>query len=118
MKISVFKRFPLIVAILFTIQGVFGQAPANRATATIVADALAQLPAEKPEQYKQVMTSLLESGEEGLISLIKMMDSSGKKSNAQIEFAISGLTNFVVNDTKKSAEAASAYTNALQLPLD
>ena len=64
MKTSIFKSLTLIVAVLFAVQCVFGQAPQNRTTATIVADALAQLPAEKPQQYKQVMTSLLSSGEE------------------------------------------------------
>lgn len=71
MKTSIFKRFPLIIAIFLAIHSVYAQAPANRTSATIIADALAQLPTEKPELYQQVMTTLISSGEEGLLTLIK-----------------------------------------------
>lgn len=118
MKIFNYKSLSLLVAILFTIQGVFAQMPQNRTSSTIIADALAQFPTEKPVQYKEVMTSLVATGEEGLITLIKMMDGSSLKSNAKVEFAISGWTNFVANDPIKGAEAASAYGKALLLPIN
>ena len=43
----------------------------GRTVTTVVADALAQLPADKPADYNKTMTSLTSQGEEGIISLIQ-----------------------------------------------
>ena len=118
MKISRIKNLLLLIAILFVVQGSWAQLPQNRTYTTIVADALAQLPSDKPEDYRIAMTSLVGTGEEGLLSLINMMDASGKKSNETVEYAISGWTNFVATDAAKSAKTAAAYGKALALPLD
>ena len=118
MKLHIKKNLPLLIAILFAIQGLWAQMPQNRTSVTVVADALAQLPAEEPAQYKQTMNSLVATGEDGLLTLITMMDPSGQKSNEKVEFAISGWTNFVANDAAKCTETAAAYAKALALPLD
>lgn len=117
MKILKYKSLWLIVAVIFTFQGAFAQMPQNRTLSTVLADALAQLPANKPEQYNQTMNSLITTGEEGILTLLQMMDATGKKSNDKIEFAISGWTNFVATNEIKRKEAANAYGKALKLTL-
>ena len=91
----------LLLVCLFAFGSLSAQAPKNRTVATIVADVLTQLPAEKPNQYNQSMTDLTGTGEEGLMSLINSMNNPGPKSNAKVEFALSGWTNFVAKDKKK-----------------
>lgn len=112
------KNLSLILALLFFISGVEAQTPQDRTTSTIIADALAQLPAEKQNVYNQTMESLVVTGEDGLNALINMMDASGKKSNETVEYAISGWTNFVANKPADRTIAVAAYTKALQQPLD
>ncbi|KUL19823.1 MAG: Uncharacterized protein XE13_0380 [Proteiniphilum sp. 51_7] len=98
--------------------GVQAQLPAGRTTATIVADALAQLPAETPRKYNQTIADLVSTGEEGLLDLIGRMNPPGNKSNEALEYAISGWTHFVANDPDKRAVAANAFEKALRQPLD
>ncbi|MDD4247472.1 MAG: HEAT repeat domain-containing protein, partial [Dysgonamonadaceae bacterium] len=108
----------LLLVSLFVIGGLTAQTPQNRTTSTIVADVLAQLPAEQTKQYDQLMTDLVATGEEGLMQLINSMNPPGSKSNEKQEFAISGWTNFVAKDATKSLEAANTYGKALGLQLD
>lgn len=98
--------------------GVQAQLPAGRTKATIVADALAQLPAETPRKYNQTIADLVSTGEEGLLDLIGRMNPPGNKSNEALEYAISGWTHFVANDPEKRAVAANAFEKALRQPLD
>jgi hypothetical protein len=98
--------------------GVQAQLPAGRTKATIVADALAQLPAETPRKYNQTIADLVSTGEEGLLDLIGRMNPPGNKSNEATEYAISGWTHFVANDPDKRAVAANAFEKALRQPLD
>lgn len=94
------------------------QQPEGRTKATIIADALAQLPASTPERYNQVMKDLVSTGEEGLLDLIKQMNPPGNKANESIEFALSGWTNFVAKSQDKRQLTANAYTKALAQPID
>jgi len=98
--------------------GVQAQLPAGRTKATIVADALAQLPAETPRKYNQTIADLVDTGEEGLLDLIGRMNPPGNKSNETTEYAISGWAHFVANDPDKRAVAANAFEKALKQPLD
>jgi HEAT repeat protein len=118
MRLSNFKYFLLLIAVLFYLQPAGAQLPQNRTTATIVADALAVLPAQRAKEYRQTMTALVGTGEEGLMTLLNMFDSSGKNSNEKLEFAVSGWTNFVSNNAALRATTASTYGKALGLPLD
>lgn len=102
---------------LFFIGGSTAQTPQNRTNVTIIADALAQLPAGAQKQYNQVLTDLVSTGEEGLASLIGRMNPPGKESNETVEYAISGWTHFVANDAEKRAVAANAFEKALHQPL-
>lgn len=118
MKLSIKNSLTLIIAILFAFQGLVAQTPDNRTNQTIVADALAQLPAFRIKNYTNVIKALVETGEEGILTLVEMMDPSGKVSNEKVEFALTGWTNTVATDKAKSAIAAAAYGKALAKPLD
>lgn len=115
-RINIF--FIFLAFLTFTLENVKAQDAPGRTTATIVADALAQLPADKPADYTKTMASLTSTGEEGLLSLIHMLKVPDTQSNEVVEFAISGWTNFVANDTAKRSVAANAFAKALELSVD
>ena len=107
----------LLLVCLFAFSGLSAQSPKNRTVTTIVADVMAQLPAEKQAQYNQLMADLVSTGEEGMMNLINNMNDPGPKSNEKIEFALSGWTNFVAKDESKRVETASTYAKALGMEL-
>ena len=107
----------LLLVCLFAFGGLSAQTPKNRTSTTIVADVLAQLPAQKQPQYNQLMADLVGTGEEGLMMLINSMNEPGPKSNEKTDFAISGWTNFVAKDEAKRLEAANTYAKALGMNL-
>jgi len=108
----------IICLILLLSSGMQAQMPAGRTKATIVADALAQLPADTQQKYNQTIADLVSTGEEGLLDLIGRMNPPGNKSNETVEDAISGWTHFVANDDVKRSVAANAFAKALNQPLD
>lgn len=108
----------LICLSLLLASGVQAQLPDGRTKATIVADALAQLPAETTQQYYQTIADLVSTGEEGLLDLIGRMNPPGNKSNEAMEFAISGWTHFVATDNTNRSVAANAFEKALTQKLD
>ncbi len=112
------KYISILTAILFTTSLAMAQTPQNRTASTIVADVLAQLPAQNPAQYNQLMTDLVSTGEAGLLNLISRLNPPGDKSNAAVDYAISGWTNSVANDNAKRAMAAATYEKALSQSLD
>lgn len=79
------------------------QTPANRATQTIIADVLAQMPAQKQAGYNRMMQELTTTGEEGVLSLLKMFDPSGKGNNIAVEYALSGWANYVMGADQANA---------------
>lgn len=112
------KSIKLIIICLLIAGGLQAQLPQGRTSATIIADALAQLPADNQTQYQQIMTDLVSTGEQGLLDLIGRMNPPGNQSNETLEYAISGWTNFVANDDAKRALAANAFGKALNQSLD
>ncbi len=92
------------------------QAPANRTTQTVIADAVAQMPAETQQEYDKLIAELVSTGETGVQSLIDMIQAPGKGSNAQVEYALSGLSHYVMAKGQESARlvTAKAYIKALQ----
>lgn len=111
-------QFIAICLILLLSGSVQAQMPAGRTKATIVADALAQLPADTQQKYNQTIADLVSTGEEGLLDLIGRMNPPGNKSNETVEYAISGWTHFVANDAVKRELAANAFGKALNKQLD
>ncbi|MDD2243005.1 MAG: DUF1080 domain-containing protein [Dysgonamonadaceae bacterium] len=103
----------LILIVSYIPFSINAQTPQSRSKSTIVADVLAQLPADNQKQYNQLMTDLVSTGEEGLLNLIGKFNPPGNKSNETIDYAISAWTNFVANDNAKRSVAANAYEKAL-----
>jgi len=112
------KSIKLIIICLLIAGGLQAQLPQGRTSATIIADALAQLPADNQTQYNRTMTDLVSTGEQGLLDLIGRMNPPGNRSNEALDYAISGWTNFVANDDAKRTLAANAFGKALNQPLD
>lgn len=92
------------------------QLPANRTPQTVVADAVAQMPAETQKKYDKLIAELISAGETGVQSLIDMMQPPGKGHNARVEYALSGLSHYVMAKGQESARFATskAYLKALQ----
>ncbi|GHT55038.1 hypothetical protein AGMMS49982_20530 [Bacteroidia bacterium] len=84
------------------------QTPANRTTKTIVADVLAQMPAERTSQYYAQIKELSTTGEEGVSQLVSMLLPPGKGSNANVEFALSGWANYVTGEGLEAARLTTA----------
>lgn len=112
------KYLSILTAILLATGALMAQLPQGRTSATIIADALAQLPADNQTQYNRTMTDLVSTGEQGLLDLIGRMNPPGNRSNETLDYAISGWTNFVANDDAKRILAANAFGKVLNQPLD
>ena len=106
------KRYiSVFISILLT-TALMAQLPQGRTSATIIADALAQLPADTPDQYEKIMTDLVSTGETGLTDLVGRLNPPGNVSNEAVDFAIDGWVNFVANDDAKRAVAANTLEKA------
>ena len=104
-------------ALLFCSNMLMAQMPGNRTAQTIIADALAQMPAQSQDTYQELIKDLCSTGEEGVLTLVKMMNAPGKGSNAQVDYALSGMSHYATGEgmsaIRKTLE--SAYIKALDL---
>ena len=75
------------------------------------------MPAEKQAEYNKLINDLKGTGEEGVLMLVNMINAPGKGSNAQVDYALSGLTHYVMAKGEESARlaTANAYLKALDL---
>ncbi|MDR3250478.1 MAG: DUF1080 domain-containing protein [Tannerella sp.] len=91
------------------------QTPTNRSVRTIVADVLAQLPANNQKSYNELMKDLAGTGEEGILALVNQLNAPGKGSNAAVEYALSGVTHYVSAQGKETERktVVNAYKKAL-----
>ena len=78
----------------------------GRVASTIIADGLAQLPAQNLETLDQVMSEIAGTGAEGVASLAAMLYPSGQGKNAKFEYAIDGLTSYVTVKGRETQCAA------------
>lgn len=109
----------ILIGICFSlVAGLYAQMPNGRTNATIVADALAQLPADTQGKFNQTIADLVSTGEEGLTDLINRLHAPGKGSNETVEYAISGWTHYVAKDDAQRTATAAAFRKALSNPLD
>ena len=84
---------------LMPFAGVNAQDARNRVTSTIIADALASLPAETPEVYNKTMDELARTGAEGIESICAMLRPAAEGvNNSAIEYAIYGVASYVSED--------------------
>ncbi|MDD3874605.1 MAG: hypothetical protein PHE01_10600, partial [Methanosarcina sp.] len=72
-------RFIIFFLSLLITAGIQAQTPQGRTDATIIADALAQLPADTPKNYNQIISDLVSTGEKGLLEIIGRMNPPGKE---------------------------------------
>ncbi|MDR3217449.1 MAG: DUF1080 domain-containing protein [Dysgonamonadaceae bacterium] len=96
--------------------GVMAQTPVNRTVNTIIADALAQLPAENEKNYNSLIKDLAGTGEAGILSLVKQLNAPGKGSNTKVEYALSGISHFVSGKGNENLRSniSDAYVKALK----
>ena len=93
------------------------QTPANRTAKTTAADVLAQMPAAKQAAYNKLIGDLSSTGEEGVLLLVNMINAPGKGNNANVDYALSGLTHYVMAKGEENARlvTANAYLKALEM---
>ena len=80
---------------LFTFSLVNAQDSRGRVASTIVADGLAQLPAQNLDVLEQVMSEIAGTGIEGIGMLVQYLNESEEGKGAAFEYAIDGLTSYV-----------------------
>ena len=97
----------LLLAVLFGLHlTVAAQDSRNRVASTIIADGLAQLPAQNLEALEQVMGEIAGTGAEGVQQLAAMLGPSAEGKNAPFQYAIDGLTSYVTQKGRETACAA------------
>ncbi len=91
------RLFILVIMLaLMPFAGVNAQDARNRVTSTIIADALATLPAETPEAYNKTMDELARTGAEGIETICAMLKPAAEGvNNSAIEYAIHGVASYV-----------------------
>ena len=99
------KKYTLLFVSLLVSCLMLAQGPANRTAKTIAADVLAQMPAQNQETFNSLMNDLASSGEEGILILTQMLKAPGQGSNAQVEYALSGLTSYVSAPGREAQQA-------------
>ena len=108
------KRILLFIALLLMpFAAINAQDSRGRATSTIVADALAQLPAELPTTYNQVMAELAATGAEGIEQLALMLEPMAEGvNNSAVEYAVNGVASFVTKDGAAQRDGVRAGLKA------
>lgn len=111
------KAYISITALLLCGSMLMAQAPANRTAKTIAADVLAQMPADKQAEYDKLISDLSSTGDEGVLMLVNMINAPGKGSNSNVDYALSGLTHYVMAKGQENARLATAkaYIKALEM---
>jgi HEAT repeat protein len=109
------RKIFLFICVLLVSTAAFAQSPEGRTAKTIVADVLAQMPAQEEEQFNGLMRDLASTGEAGVLQLVGMMTPPGQGANARMEYALSGLTHWVSAEGSEAQLLATsnAYIKAL-----
>ncbi len=109
------KKVYISISALLLCANLFAQTPANRTAKTIAADVLAQMPAQQVEQYNKQLGALSTAGDEAVFTLIDMINAPGKGSNAKVDYALSGLSYYVMAKGEENVRqlVANAYIKAL-----
>ena len=104
-----------VVLFLLSMNLLVLQAQDSRTTQTIIADVLAQMPAKNQVDYNKQIGDLAATGEEGIGILARMLKAPGQGSNAQVEYALSGLVHYVsgLNDERAKQTAIEAFQKAV-----
>ena len=106
------RIFILLALMLMPFAAINAQDARNRDVATVVADALAQLPAGEPAQYNQIMAELAGTGAQGVEMLATMLKPAAEGvKNSTIEYALNGVASYV---TKEGAAQRAAVRSGLK----
>ncbi len=109
------KQYNLILLICLLASQVWAQKEQGRTTTTIIADILAQVPADNAKKLDKNNENIAALGQAGIVEMAAMLTAPGKGDNTKIQFAIGGFT-FAATQAGKEAWrkiAAEAYGNAL-----
>ena len=103
------------IALLCFSSMLMAQTPTNRAPQTIIADALAQMPAQDARTYQTQIRDLCSVGEEAVLTLVKMMNAPGKGSNERMDYALTGMSQYATGEGLESVRSTleRAYIKAL-----
>jgi len=114
------KKIYLSISTLLLCASLIAQTSANRTTQTVIADVVAQMPAEQQEAYNKLIGDLSTTGEEGVLALTAMLNPPGTGSNAKVEYALRGLSYYVMVKGEESVRSAVAqgYLKALDRATD
>lgn len=110
------KKIYLSFSILFLCVSVL-LAQSSRTVQTIVADVLAQMPTSNQTDYNKQIGDLASTGEDGILTLVKMINPPGQGSNAAVDYALSALSYYVMEKGRDNARltTANAYIKALDI---
>ncbi|OJV39346.1 MAG: hypothetical protein BGO29_07620 [Bacteroidales bacterium 36-12] len=115
MRISGRTLFIITIFAILIVQPTTAQQPQNRATSTIIADALSQLSVTTVKEYNLIIKELTSTGEEGLMQLIKMLNPNEAGINALVESALNGWTIVAAKDDKLKAITINTYLKSLDI---
>jgi HEAT repeat protein len=107
----------LIAALLLLLSIPTLQSQENGNVSRTISNILTQLPADNREDYQKQLDAILSTGEEGIITLVKMLRAPGQGDNTKVEYALSGITNYVSGkaDQSLSNTITGGYIKALAL---
>ena len=107
----------IAILLLFLLPMAAGAQDARqRNAATIIADGLAQLPAQTPQAFDEVMQELTATGAEGVRMMAGMLVPASKGKNATVEYALSGVVNYATAPGHESL--AQGVRDGLSAALD
>lgn len=109
------KVYISIAALSLCASMLMAQAPVNRTVKTTVADVLAQMPVAKQAEYNKLIKELSATGEEGVLMLANRINPPGQGNNSNVDYALSGLTHYVMTKGEENVRlvVANAYLKAL-----
>ncbi|MDR0892501.1 MAG: DUF1080 domain-containing protein, partial [Mediterranea sp.] len=113
------KRILLSYALAFltllAVLPVQAQGPQGRTAQTVVADVLAQMPAQSVRRANAQMKDLAGAGEEAILQLAGMLTPFSATDDSKVEYALSALAHYVTAPGNEAlrAPAARAFVKAL-----
>lgn len=106
----------LIAAFLFAQTQSFAQTDSrNRTPETVIADALAQMPAKDSESFKQLMGEMAATGSAGILQIASTMNFEGNNTSAG-EYALGGLQSYIT--TPDGQKYRDEMRKGLKLAID
>ena len=102
------KLFIILALVALMPLSINAQDARQRTAETIIADGLAQLPAERVATYNNVMSELASTGAAGVEAMAAMLVPAADGQNATVEYALNGVVDYVTAQGKEAACAEVA----------